>query len=113
MPKEIIKNTDSHLVVKIVDESPILISFNDGEKSGIIPKGYSITGLQWSQSSMIPDPIILTRSVSRDDVYKLFNTGSFDFFGKADNTYFNEELSVSTASTPPSYTLIIELKKII
>lgn len=110
MSKVIIKNTDSHLVVKIVDDPLEIITFNDGIKSGITPKGYSITGLQWSQSSTNLDPIILTRTTS-GDVYKLFNTGSFDFFGKVDNTYSDEEISVSTSSI--SYTLIVEMKKIV
>lgn len=106
MPTHIIKNTDSHLVLKVISESSHTISLNNGEKNGIVPVGYYINGLQWSQGPS--GNLILKRNGTT--VYDLYGSGSFNFYGKSDDQLKEEGILVESNN---DYTLLIELKKIV
>lgn len=106
MPTHIIKNTDSHLVLKVISESSHTISLNNGEKNGIVPVGYYINGLQWSQGPSGN----LTLKRNGDTVYDLYGSGSFNFYGKSDDQLKEYEILVESNN---NYTLLIELKKIV
>ena len=106
MPTHTIKNTDSHLVLKVISESSHTISLGDGEKNTIVPVGYYINGLQWSQIST--GNITLERN--SEVVYDLYGSGSFNFYGKSDDQLKEEDIVVKSNN---NYTLLIELKKIV
>lgn len=113
MSKYIVKNTDSHLVVKIVSENNTSIDFSDGTKSGVVPVGYYINGLQWSQDPTGNISLIRSDGVSDSVVYELFESSSFNFYGKSDNEHSDRYVKVSSSSVGHKYTLLIELKKIV
>lgn len=106
MPTHIIKNTDSHLVLKVISESSHTINLSDGEKNGIVPFGYYINGLQWSQGPSGN----LTLKRNSTTVYDLYGSGSFNFYGKSDDQLKEEGILVESNN---NYTLLIELKKIV
>ena len=106
MPTHTIKNTDSHLVLKVIREASHTISLSDGEKNDIVPVGYYINGLQWSQIST--GNITLERN--SEVVYDLYGSGSFNFYGKSDDQLKEEDIVVKSNN---NYTLLIELKKIV
>ena len=101
-----IKNTDSHLVLKVISENAHEITLDSGSKNGIIPSGYYINGLQWSQVSAGN----LTLKRNNNIVYDLYGSGSFNFYGKSDDEL--KEYNILIESTN-NYTLLIELKKIV
>jgi len=105
MSTHTIKNTDSHLVLKVISESSYTISLASGEKNSIVPVGYHINGLQWSQESAGN----LTLKRNGDIVYDLYGTGTFNFYGKSDDQLKEHNILIESSN---NYTLLIELKKI-
>ena len=101
-----IKNTDSHLVLKVISEAAHTISLASGEKNSIVPVGYFINGLQWSQGSA--GRLTLKRNTTI--VYDLYGTGTFNFYGKSDGDLKEHGILVESTN---DYTLLIELKKIV
>lgn len=101
-----IKNTDSHLVLKVISESPYEITLDSGSKNGIVPVGYYINGLQWSQGPSGN----LTLKRNSTTVYDLYGSGSFNFYGKSDDELKEHPIIVESTN---NYTLLIELKKIV
>ena len=101
-----IKNTDSHLVLKVISESSYTISLGSGEKNSITPAGYFINGLQWSQESGGN----LTLKRNTEIVYDLYGNGTFNFYGKSDGQLKEHGILIESTN---DYTLLIELKKIV
>ena len=106
MSTHTIKNTDSHLVLKVISESSYTISLASGDKNGIVPVGYYINGLQWSQGSAGN----LTLKRNNNIVYDLYGSGTFNFYGKSDDQLKEHGILIESSN---NYTLLIELKKIV
>ena len=105
MSTHTIKNTDSHLVLKVISEGSYTISLGSGAKDGITPAGYFINGLQWSQESGGN----LTLKRNTQIVYDLYGNGTFNFYGKSDGHFKEHGILIESTN---DYTLLIELKKI-
>ena len=110
MPTHVIKNTDSHLVLKVISEATYIIDLSDGEKNGKEPLGYYINGLQWTQNPSGNIKISRDNQGSDEISYDLYGSGSFNFYGKSDNHNSNSYVKITSNN---SYTLLIELKKIV
>ena len=118
MPKQILKNTANELVVKLVNNGTLTdITLADGTHNTIVPAGYSILGLYWTQIGS-GTRIAIERSSGSGDIitYSLSGNGSFKLVeGLADslNATTHPTLKVSQSSSANyEYTIILHLAKI-
>ena len=113
MPAQVLKNTDTHLIIKVMNEDSHTISLADGTHNTVVPTGYKIMGMFWSAQTTGGEHIEITRNSV--NIMDLHGSGQFDFAGQ----YFNiddEEASpivITRTATGHHYMLILKLRKVI
>lgn len=119
MPKQILKNTANELAVKLVNNGTSTdITLADGTHNTVVPAGYAILGLHWTQIGGTSTRIAIERSSGAADImtYSLSGNGSFKLdAGLADslNATTHPTLKVSQSGAANyEYTIILHLAKI-
>ena len=119
MPKQILKNTANELAVKLVNNGTSTnITLADGTHNTVVPAGYSILALYWSQKGGTSHHIHIERSDGSSDImtYSLSSNGSFKLeAGLADsvNAITHPILKVGhDGGASYEYTIILHLAKI-
>ena len=118
MPKQILKNTANELAVKLVNNGTSTdITLADGTHNTVVPTGYSILAIYWTQMGS-GTRIAIERSSGAADImtYSLSGNGSFKLVeGLADslNATTHPTLKVTQSGAANyEYTIIIHLAKI-
>ena len=114
MSTHVLKNTDTHFVIQIVNEDSHTINFADAIHNTVTPSGFKIMGVFWSQAGGAGNEHI---NIDRNSVtvLDLHGSGQFDFAGQ----YFNIDdestsaIDVSHTNTGHHYMLILKLRKVI
>ncbi len=119
MPKQILKNTANELAVKLVNNgTSTTITLADGTHNTIVPAGYAVLGLHWTQIGGTSTRIVIERSSGSGDIltYSLSGNGSFKLdSGLADsvNAITHPTFIVSQSGAANyEYTIILHLSKI-
>lgn len=113
MTTQVLRNTETHLIVKVMNEDTHTISLADGTHNTVVPTGYKIMGMFWSAQTTGGEHIEITRNSV--NIMDLHSSGQFDFAGQHFNVD-DEETSpivVSRTAAGHDYMLIIKLRKII
>ncbi len=118
MPKQILKNTANELAVKLVNNGTTTsITLADGTHNTVVPAGYSILAIYWTQIGS-GTRISIERSDGSSDImtYSLSGNGSFKLIeGLADslNATTHPTLKVGQSGAANyEYTIILHLAKI-
>ena len=114
MSTHVLKNTDTHFVIQIVNEDSHTINFADAIHNTVTPTGFKIMGVFWSQAGGAGGEHI---DINRNSVtvLDLHGSGQFDFAGQYFNIDDESTSAIDIAHTNPGhhYMLILKLRKVI
>ncbi len=119
MAKQIVKNTAHELAVRILSEDLTTITLVDGEYGGVVPKGYAIKSIHWTQiNDGAGTHIEIRRSNAIDPdilIYELAGNGNVNLVGLSDS--WNAEtypvLVINSTALNHHYTLLLHMSKIL
>ena len=113
MPAQVLRNTETDLIIKVMNEDTHTISLADGTHRTVVPTGYHIMGMFWSAQTTGGEHIEITRNAV--NIMDLHGSGQFDFVGQQFNVDEQETspIVVSRTATGHHYMLIIKLRKVI
>lgn len=107
MSKDVLKNTDSEVIVRVTSESTANIAFTDSTKDTVTPTEYHIKEIHYSNDASHITQIFRANTL----LYNLGGSGSFKYDSWVDSANSTSPIRVTPTNGSHKYTVVLHLRK--
>ena len=108
MSKDVLKNTDTEVVVRVTSESTANVAFADSTKDTVTPTEYHIKEIHYSNEGTT-NIVQLFRGNTL--LYNLAGTGSFKYDSWVDSANSTSPIRITPTNGSHKYTTVLYLRK--
>lgn len=108
MSKDVLKNTDSEVIVRVTSEATANIAFTDSTKDTVTPTEYHIKEIHYSNEGTTNIVQVFRANTL---LYNLGGSGSFKYDSWVDSANSTSPIRVTPTSGSHKYTTVFHLRK--